>query len=463
MGKKIHKIGKLYSGIIMRNIGILIFVGLLSVVFQEHGWLPNKDIYAISQLTYSMLLPAFISYEGGRSTGGQTGGILAVLAVSGFIAADNGLGMFGAMLLGPLAGVLWTHSEAYFRNRAKAGMKMLVGNLWLVILGTAMAVLGFYLLAPMIEYLMRIVSACVNGFTRSGRIGILSIITEPAKVFFMNNMINHGILVPLGMNQVQETGKSVLFLLETNPGPGLGVLASLYYMDRNNKEKRNEYITAMAAEAAGGIHEVYFPFVLANLWLLLPLIAGGVSGSLCFEILGAGIEGPVSPGSIFIILLMAGKAAVPRVAAGILISSLVSFAAGILVLKLQKRRKNEGKGKDPKKEITKETAKEQREKEQIVMPIHNVAFVCDGGMGSSAMAASLFRRRLRQEQIEGIGVEAYASDMISKEADIIVCQKDFYELQPEKWEGRRVCVLESILSAEGYDRVIEEIQKGRKG
>lgn len=469
MKKLLHKMGKFYSGIIIKNIGIFIFIGLLFVIFNDQGWFPNSEIYAISQMVYDIILPVLIGYEAGKQTGGQTGGILAVLAVAGIVAADDTIGILGGMLLGPLAGAIWKHSSAWLSRWAESSLQMLVRNVFMGILGSVLAISGYYLLSPMLGILTAGISHCVDYLVTHKIIAALSIIIEPTKVFFLNNIMNHGILVPLGMNQVQESGQSILFLLEANPGPGLGMMAALYYVI---KKRRKEYAAAMFAQAAGGLHEVYFPFVLSDMMLLMPLIAGGFAGNLCFEFLGTGLQGPVSPGSVITILIMAGKGQVLRTAFGIVVSAVVAFGGSLVVLRIQAVKRDraghmaesetavtEAEEKQALMEALENIAEEHISQEIEPMPILKVGFICDAGVGSSAMGASLFRRKLAQTELHGVQVGPYAVDQIPQDLDLIVCQKDFCKLLPGSVADVEICTVSNLMASEEYTAIIEKIQR----
>lgn len=448
---KIHKIGKFYTRIMMKQIGIFIFTGILLVVFHDRGWFPNENIYAISQLIYTYAIPLLIAYEGGRQLGEHEGGILAVMAECGFLAAGVAGGILGAMILGPLSGVMIKGKERIIHKIEKqqrrisfSSLGMLGRNFFSAVMGIVLAVFGLYILAPVIMIVTEVLSGGVQFLTEHNMIGALSIIIEPAKVFFMNNLVHHAILVPLGLEQVQETGSSILFLLETNPGPGLGVLTALYWKKR---EDRNIYASAMVAEFLGGIHEVYFPFILENLKLLIPLILGGVAGNFCFTLLGAEVGSVISPGSIIVMLLLAGKEMLFPVFVGIVVSAAVSFLGSALLL----RKKEENQGKNDMNTVI--VKKEERP------AIRKIAFVCDGGMGSSAMGAAILRKMLVQQGMEDIFVKQYAVDLVPTEITFVVCQKDFLrqaKAQAKNWE---IFAIESLVQPEAYQPLVEEIKK----
>ena len=538
--KTLRRIGNFYTRIIMNNVGIFIFVGLLSVLFHEQGWFPNENMYALSQFVYHWILPVLIALEGGRLIGGKegniSGGILAVLTVGGMLMKDTDAGIFAAMIAGPAAGSLWKLVDQKIRQSVNPGIQMLVRNLCLGILGALLAALGMWAIVPVLNVLAGGLYRGVDFLVQQKMTWLLSFLIEPAKVFFLNNVTNYAILVPLGMQQVQETGKSILFLLEANPGPGLGVLLALYWKLKEEKKKQ-ELAAAIVTEAAGGIHEVYFPYVWSNFRLLLPLILGGVSGTICFSLLGAGVQGVVSPGSIVTLLLMSGRSSLIPVLAGIFVSAVVAFYGGLLVLGSGKKESvsdDEGekldgeegeKAKEPiwnfdcdnteqdkengrnlvggaseiseaeKQDLAeagleksncgasnladseadgKEIAGFETEKRKCeegieetiathTSPLQKIAVVCNGGMGSSAMGAAVFRRLLRQEQITDVTVDAYAADLVPDTAQIIVCQKDYRPLLPKELDGREIYTVESLMQAELYRPLLEKIQRRNGG
>lgn len=441
--KLIQKVGRFYSHIIMKNIGIFIFIGLLFVVFGEHGWFPHKDIYAISQLMYGYILPSMIACEGGRAVGGERAGILACLAVAGIVVAASSVGLMAALIMGPASGLIWKNWEKLMEKKIPGSLQMLVRNLTVAVGGCVLAVAGYLLVLPVFEAGTALIYRGVNFMIVHRMESLLSFVIEPGKVFFMNNVLNHAVLTPLGLEQVQETGSSVLFLLETNPGPGLGLLAALYY---RQKDRRDDYSVSIFTQLIGGLHEVYFPLVLADIRLLAALIAGGFAGDFCFGMLNAGVGGVVSPGSLIVLLLMAGRYSMLPVLAGVIVSALVTFTVSAAILRIEKTDNST-----------------RMEEEKLAVPvqkkIEKIVFVCDGGVGSSAMGAAIFRRMLARQGITGITVEAFAVDLVPDEADILVCQKDFSRMLPETIKNREIYTVENLVSSEGYGGLLDQIQK----
>lgn len=456
MRRLIHRFGKFYSKIIIDYIGIFIFVGILSVVFGDYGWIPNKNIYAISQFVYQIVIPILIAYTAGnqRKQSGKNenlnrlyaGGVLAVMATSGILLADTRNGILFAMLLGPLSGILWEKLLEPIVERGKSGLEMLIRNIVVAVSGSLMAVFAFYIAAPCLSAGMEILLNGINFLIEQRLIFLLSFLIEPAKILFLNNSINHGILLPLGIQQAEQTGESILFLLETNPGPGFGVLFALYLC---RKEKRREYLSSMFVELIGGVHEIYFPEVLSNIWLLLALIGGGAVGNFCFSVFHAAATGVISPGSILVIVLLSTKYKIAGVLFGVLVSAAVSAALAVFILRLQVRvQKN-------KKMQTEE--KKQEEKMEADM-VWKVGVVCNAGLGSSAIGAALFRRKLKELGILEIEVSAYAADQIPEDVTVVICQKDFKEWIPQR-EKAVIYTVENLLNQEEYLDILKQIQK----
>lgn len=463
MKRGLHRFGKFYSKVIINYIGIFIFIGILSVVFGEHGWLPNKNIYAISQFGYKAIIPILIAYAGGSQVGmtqksedtTQVGGVIAVMAISGMVIADEGIGILSAMIFGPICGILWKRVLEPLTARTKNGLEMLTRNITAAITGCVIALFGFYFIAPIISGVVNVLLIGVNCLIQHKVIWLIGIVVEPLKVFFLNNSINHGIFIPLGLQQAEQTGESLLFLLETNPGPGVGLLIALYTM---RKEKREKYAASIFAEFIGGIHEIYFPEVISNLWLMLALIAGGLAGNLCFMVLHAATTGVVSPGSIITIILVSTPDRMLAVLTGVGVSMIVSAGMAICILKWQENRMPSVPEEKIEDNLT-DLEKEESVSENIM--IRKIGVVCNAGVGSSAMGAALFRRKLKEHNLTEIEVGAYAADQLPEDLDIIICQKDLKELLLPELNGTNIYVVESLLSQEEYETIIEKIQKER--
>lgn len=450
-------------------IGIFIFVGILSVIFGDYGWVPNENIYAISQFVYSYVIPALIAYAAGNHMGqiyekrldvpktgiNHAGGAIAVMAAAGIMIADKNCAILGAMILGPICGLLWKHVLEPLTRKAVQGMEMLTRNLVAAVVGAAFSIAAYYVLTPVLSAVTHVIMMGVDWLIAHKLICLTSVLIEPAKVFFLNNSIHHGILLPLAMQQAEQNGSSMLFLLETNPGPGLGVLLALWL---SNRKKRKEYAAYMFVECIGGIHEIYFPEVLANLWLLLALIPGGMAGILCMSVFHVASAGLVSPGSILTLLFMSGHHVLATLFA-VAISTAVSCAIAFFILKRQGKWCTEAaiSAQEEKKEEVQEK-RQMLEKGQ--MQEIKIGFICDAGVGSSAMGAALFRRKLKEEGMDGITAEAYAVDQIPEDLTIGVCQRAFLEILQKESNLSNIVTMESLLNQTEHLALIEKLRKG---
>lgn len=469
MRNAIHKFGKFYSNIMINMIGIFIFVGILSVIFGDYGWAPNENIYAISQFVYSYVIPALIAYAAGNHMGqiyekrldvpktgiNHAGGAIAVMAAAGIMIADKNCAILGAMILGPICGLLWKHVLEPLTRKAVQGMEMLTRNLVAAIVGAAFSIAAYYVLTPVLSAVTHVIMMVVDWLIAHKLICLTSVLIEPAKVFFLNNSIHHGILLPLAMQQAEQNGSSMLFLLETNPGPGLGVLLALWL---SNRKKRKEYAAYMFVECIGGIHEIYFPEVLANLWLLLALIPGGMAGILCMSVFHVASAGLISPGSILTLLFMSGHHMLATLFA-VAISTAVSCAIAFFILKRQGKWCTEAaiSAQEEKKE---EVQEKRQMLEKGLMQEIKIGFICDAGVGSSAMGAALFRRKLKEEGMDGITAEAYAVDQIPEDLTIGVCQRAFLEILQKESNLSNIVTMESLLNQTEHLALIEKLRKG---
>lgn len=473
MKRFLHRFGRFYSRVILNFIGIFIFAGILSVVFGDYGWMPNENMYAISQFVYHCVIPILIAYTAGNEMGypvgnakwnhDYAGGTIAVMATAGLLLANDKSGILGAMILGPISGLLWEKLLRELVKKVRTGLEMLARNVVAAIVGSVLAVLAYYLVAPLIEACTDILLFGINYLLDFKLIWLLSFIIEPAKVFFLNNSINHGILLPLGMQQVEEMGESMLFLLEANPGPGLGLLSALYIC---RKEERSEYGVSLFVEFIGGVHEIYFPQVLSNIWLLLALIGGGAAGNFCFLTFHGAVTGAVSPGSIILVLLVCGRNRMLSVLLGIFVSALVTAILAILILKWQSRGEKNKDVQTKSKMISEIKNEDVRTKSQTISEINmekkmiiKVGFICNAGVGSSAMGAALFRRKLGEMHIDGVEVLAYPADQLPADLTFAVCQRDFKEQSAYEIKAEKVFTIESLLNQSEYMAIIEEIQR----
>jgi PTS system mannitol-specific IIC component len=335
----IQRIGGHLAGMIMPNIGAFIAWGLITALFIPTGWLPNETLAKMVSPIISMLLPILIAYTGGRMVHGQRGAVVGAVAVMGVVVGTDAPMFLGAMIIGPLTALILKYVDKFTEERTKAGFEMLVDNFTAGIVGGAMAVVGMLGIGPIVETVTSAAGNAVSWLITNNLLPVASVLIEPAKVLFLNNAINHGVLGPLGVAEAAEQGKSILFMLESNPGPGLGLLVA--YLLFGPRELRPSTPAAMIIHFFGGIHEIYFPYVLMKPRLILAVIAGGAAGVFTFMITGAGLVATPSPGSIFAYLAVTPKGGWLSSALGILVATAVTFAVAAILLGFGRGEKKE--------------------------------------------------------------------------------------------------------------------------
>jgi PTS system mannitol-specific IIC component len=326
----IQRIGGFLAGMIMPNISAFIAWGLITALFIPTGWLPNEQLAALVGPMILTLLPVLIGYTGGRLVHGQRGAVVGAVATMGVVVGTDIPMFLGAMIIGPLSAWILKQIDGVFQQRTRAGFEMLVDNFSAGILGVIMAILGLLAVGPIVETLASAAGEGVDFLVSSGLLPLVSIIVEPAKVLFLNNAINHGVLGPLGVTQALENGKSILFMIETNPGPGLGIL--LAYLLFGPRSMRPSAPGAIIIHFFGGIHEIYFPYVLMNPRLILAAIVGGASGVFTAVVTGAGLVATPAPGSIFAYMAVTPRDGYFGVLLAILVATSVSFAVASMLL-----------------------------------------------------------------------------------------------------------------------------------
>lgn len=456
MKEKVQLFGRFLSGMVMPNIGAFIAWGLITALFIETGWLPNGRFAQLVGPMSSMLLPLLIAYTGGCAVAGQRGGVIGAIATMGVIVGSDVPMFIGAMIVGPLAAWVIKKFDKLVEGRIKAGFEMLVNNFSLGIIGALLCLVAMVGITPLVNVLNSLMEAGVGFFVEHGLLPLTSVFIEPAKVLFLNNAINHGILSPMGIKQVEEIGKSVFFLLEANPGPGLGIL--LAYCIAGKGSAKSSAPGAVIIHFLGGIHEIYFPYILMNPLLILAVMAGGACGVFTFNLLGAGLTAPASPGSILAILAMAERHSYLGIILGVLISTAVSFLIAIPILKFM--------GKDTsleeaqqKKDAMKKQAKGIAE---TTVPtagkISKIAFACDAGMGSSAMGATVLKKKMAAAGIEGIEVIHTPVSSIPADVQIVVTHESLGERARHSNAGARVITITNFMAAPQYDVLVEELK-----
>ena len=444
MRQQIQQFGRTLSGMVMPNIGAFIAWGFITALFIPEGWWPNGQLAQLVGPMLTYLLPLLIAYTAGRNVAGERGGVIGAIAAVGVIVGSDIPMFIGAMIMGPLAGYAIRRFDRMVEGRVKAGFEMLVSNFSIGILGMLLAVLGYYVVGSVVTGLTMLISSGAELVIRHGLPPLVSLFVEPAKVLFLNNAVNHGIFSPIGIEQARETGQSIMFLLETNPGPGLGVLLAYWLFGRGNA--RQSAPGAVIIQFFGGIHEIYFPYILARPVLIVAAIAGSAAGLLFFSLTDAGLVAPASPGSILSVLAMAPKGKTLIVLLGVVISAAVSLLVAAPFIRRASKTETEGDpavGKLPQSAAGISPHAAGR-------PVRKVIFACDAGMGSSALGATRFRRRLRDAGI-GVAVGNSAADRIPSDADVVVCQSVLAERIAAAAKGAELIVIDNFLSDPGLD------------
>lgn len=471
---KIQKFGRYLSNMVQPNIGAFIAWGLITAFFIPTGWFPNETLAKLVSPMLTYLLPILIAYSGGNMVYGHRGGVVGSIMAAGVIVGSNIPMFLGAMITGPLGAFLIKKLDKIISPKIPTGFEMLINNFSAGILGMILAIISLYLIGPAVEMISNALSNGVKILVDLKLLPLVSIIVEPAKVFFLNNAINHGVFSPIGIQQVTEAGKSIFFTIETNPGPGLGVLLAYSIFGKGNSK-------ATAPGAAiihffGGIHEIYFPYILMNPILIVALIIGGMSGILTTLILNGGLTAVPSPGSIIAMLAVTPKGGFIATIGSVLISAIVTFllasifvrkskAEGNLEEAIQKSKSNKNlnsndiKTKEETKSQTNEISFEEALKNKI--KINKIVVACDAGMGSSAMGATMLKKLAHEKGMENIIIVNSAISNLDDSADIIITQKSLTALAKEKMPHKVHLSINNFMDKNFYNEVLEKIKENK--
>ncbi|WP_214829763.1 PTS mannitol transporter subunit IICB [Exiguobacterium algae] len=456
---KVQRFGSFLSGMVMPNIGAFIAWGIITALFIPTGWWPNEKLAELVGPTITYLLPLLIGFTGGKLLHDVRGGVVGALATMGVIVGTDIPMFLGAMIMGPLGGYVIRQVDRALEGKVKAGFEMLVNNFSVGIVGGLLMLGGFEIFGPIMSALDKVMASGVNWIVSAKLLPIASLFIEPAKVLFLNNAINHGILSPLGIDQVADAGKSVLFLLEANPGPGLGLL--LAYMFFAKGAAKRTAPGAAIIHFLGGIHEIYFPYVLMKPVLILAMIAGGATGIFTFVLFDVGLVAPASPGSIFAILAMASRGSYLGLVTGILLSAAVSFAVASVILKssaaeevsLEEATQNVSAMKG-KQSYASALVKERLDE------VDHIIFACDAGMGSSAMGASVLRNKVNKANLP-IKVTNTSISNLPKDAQFVITHEDLTDRAEAQVPNAMHRSVTNFLNADYYDQLVEEIKAAR--
>lgn len=453
---KIQKLGTSLSNMVMPNIGAFIAWGVLTSLFIETGWLPNEQLSTIVSPAITYLLPLLIGYTGGHMVHGQRGAVVGAIATFGAVAGASVPMFIGAMIMGPLGGWCIKKFDEKFQEKIPTGFEMLVNNFSAGLIGFALIILAFWAVGPLVSTLTEMIGNGVQAIVDAKLLPLANILVEPAKILFLNNAINHGIFTPLGGAQVAETGKSILFLIEANPGPGLGIL--LAYIVFGKGSAKSSAWGASIIHFLGGIHEIYFPYVMMKPAMFLAVIAGGVSGTFTNQLLGSGLTGAASPGSIIAILGMTAKGSHLAVLAGVFVGALVAFLVASVILKADKSEEDDFEASVAATQAAKAQSKG---KEAPIAAggissdsIKQIIFACDAGMGSSAMGASILRDKVKKAGLNIPVSNKAISNLTDEPNTLIVTQQELAARASERTPSAAHVSVDNFLATPKYDEIV---------
>ncbi|MEJ1088377.1 PTS mannitol transporter subunit IICBA [Microbacterium sp. Mu-80] len=515
----VQRFGTFLSGMIMPNIAAFIAWGFITMLFIPAGffgadspfdwhWAPVAEILggggdaaiinwpgamtALSEgdagnyaayvglvgpmITY--LLPLLIANTAGRMVYAERGGVVATIATMGVIVGTNIPMFLGAMIMGPIAAWITKQMDRLWDGKIRPGFEMLVNNFSAGILGMVLAIVGFFAFGPLMLGISAVLGGAVGWLVSMQLLPLVSIIVEPAKVLFLNNAINHGVFTPLGIEQAAETGKSILFLIEANPGPGLGLLMAFTFFGVGAAKASAP--GAAIIQFFGGIHEIYFPYALSKPITILALIAGGAAGVTTNMILGGGLGFPAAPGSIIAVTAAAigpGVTNLLVVYLSVLIAATVTFLLAAVILRASRRRDLEAEADTFGAAIAQTEANKGRSSSTLsglaasaaagtavaTRPISSIVFACDAGMGSSAMGASVLRNKIKKAGIDGITVTNAAIANLDGTADLVITQQQLTDRARSKSPASMHVSVDEFMNSPKYDEVVELVREQAQG
>ena len=465
MKNAVQRFGKFLSSMVMPNIGAFIAWGFITALFIEKGWLPNAQLATLNGPMLNYLLPVLIAFQGGKLIGGDRGGVMGAIATIGVIVGAPDYPMLmGAMVMGPLAGFVIKKFDQAMDGRMPAGFEMLINNFSIGIFGMLLAIVGYYAIGPFMSAVLVVLKGGVQVLVDHSLLPLAAIFIEPAKVLFLNNAINHGIFTPIGIEQAAEAGKSIMYMLEANPGPGLGLLLA-YWAFSKDKATKDSAPGAIIIHFFGGIHEIYFPYILMNPLVIVGPIAVNICAILLYIMTKAGLVGPSAPGSIIAFMSMSPKSSIVITALGVLIAATVSFLVSSPIVKMAGSKSlgdAQKKTSDMKAESKGQAAEVLSGADVKADDIKKIVFACDAGMGSSAMGATKFRNRIKPLNL-GITVTNTSVDNVPADADVVVCQYILQDRAVKSAPQARLVAIGNFLQDPNLDTFYAELEGRANG
>ncbi|WP_147797232.1 PTS mannitol transporter subunit IICB [Cellulomonas sp. Y8] len=497
---------------IMPNLPAFLAWGLITSLFIAVGWLPNGILGgfgnaddpgswqgAATQLALAddgttfqqyvgmvgpmvtYLLPILIANAGGRIVYKERGGVVASIVAVGMITGSTVPMFLGAMIVGPLSAWVLKKVDSIWAGKIKPGFEMLVDMFTAGILGAAMAVGAFFGFAPIITGVSDALGNVVSWMADNHLLPLMAVVVEPAKVLFLNNAIGNGVLVPLGAQEVVEQGKSLLFLVESNPGPGLGILMAYTFFGIG--AAKSSAPGAAVVQFIGGIHEVYFPFVLMKPTLIIAAILGGATGIATNVVFGSGLRGPAAPGSIIAVYAATPRDSFVGVTLSVVLAFVVTFLVAAVILRASRKRDLAAGGGDLAAAIAQTEANKGKSSTALdamaarqggtlpaeagaaadgtpAAPVRSIVFACDAGMGSSAMGASILRDKLKKAGRGDITVVNKAVANLEDDVDLVITQRELTDRARRHAPSARHVSVDNFLSSPVYDDVVREARAG---
>lgn len=458
---RVQNFGSFLSSMVMPNIAAFIAWGFLTALFIPDGWIPNEKFATLVDPILIYAIPMLIAYTGGNIVNPRMGGVVGAIATMGAIVGSEQKMLVAAMVLGPLSAWLLKKIQDAYDGHVKSGFEMLVNNFVAGFLALGLSLFAYVAIAPIMEGLLNILSTGVDWLVQRHLLPLVHIFVEPAKILFLNNAINHGILSPIGLEQVEKAGKSMLFMIESNPGPGFGIL--LAYMIAGKKNEKASALGASIIQVFGGIHEIYFPYVLMNPKLIIAAILGGMSSTFLLQMMNGGLVATPSPGSILAWLALTPKGSYLPTIIAFAVSTVVSM---VVALPIIRNAKDNGKSLD---EATNDMKNTKANKTVAKRPANTnladtkkIIFACDAGMGSSAMGASILKKKVKEAGLADIEVRNVAIPQIPDDADVVITHEDLTERAMQKNNAAYHVSVKNFMQAPEYDKLVADIKDARE-
>lgn len=469
VSQKLQKFGAFLAGMVIPNIGAFIGFGLITAFFLETGWTPNEKLALLITPILNNLLPILIGHTGGKMTGGDRGGVIGALVTMGAIVAVDGTPMFlAAMILGPLSGWVIKKFDQAVDGKIPGGFEMIVNNFSLGIIGAILCCIAMLVFGPVMETVTSVLTSGVNWIVDHNALPLSAIFVEPAKVLFLNNALDHGIFGPIGYEQVKTLGHSALFMLVPNPGAGLGLLLAYWFFGKG--EMKDAAPGMILIHFFGGIHEVYFPYVLSNPLTIIGMIAGGIVGTGTLTILDVGTVATPSPGSIFSVIALSPPSCMFGVILSVILSCAVSFVVNAFFVK-----RMIAKGGDTslgESAIPKEAMGSQESGSASaavtndsslgvngldIAHIKKIVVACDAGMGSSAMSAAALKKKVKAADLP-IDVINTAISRIPDDADLVITHVELTGTAKAAQPNKQHLSISNYLQAPEYDQLVDRFK-----